>query len=66
MAKTGEKIIEMGPILITGASGVLGRSVVQAFAKASFPVRRGVRKLSEMAFELISEGGEICVIQIGG
>ncbi len=41
--------MEKGQILITGASGVLGRSVVQAFTKANFPVRRGVRKPSETA-----------------
>jgi uncharacterized protein YbjT (DUF2867 family) len=45
----GEKIMEMGPILITGASGVLGRSVVQAFTGANLPVRRGVRRPSEIA-----------------
>jgi len=35
------------PILITGASGVLGRSMVRAFTKANFPVRRGVRRPPE-------------------
>lgn len=30
-------------ILVTGASGILGRSVVQALTEANLPVRRGVR-----------------------
>ena len=35
------------PMLITGASGVLGRSVVTAFAGAGLPVRQAVRNLKE-------------------
>ncbi len=38
-----------GPVLITGASGVLGRSLVGAFKGADASVRRGVRKQIEMA-----------------
>ena len=31
------------PILVTGASGVLGRAIVSAFSEAALPVRQGVR-----------------------
>ena len=34
-------------ILVTGASGVLGRSVVTAFAEAGLPVRQAVRNLKK-------------------
>jgi uncharacterized protein YbjT (DUF2867 family) len=38
-----EDLMDLEPTLVTGASGVLGRAVVQALTEANLPVRRGVR-----------------------
>ena len=46
--RNGKKTeIMKNPILVTGASGVLGRSVVTAFAGAGLPVRQAVRNLKK-------------------
>jgi uncharacterized protein YbjT (DUF2867 family) len=41
--KCQEDLMDVGPILVTGASGVLGGSAVQALTEANLSVRRGAR-----------------------
>jgi len=46
MASAGSR---SGPVLVTGASGFIGSAIVQAFARAGYPVRALVRRSSPRA-----------------